>query len=180
MSNVNNLAQTFPEYHQPEKKAFDPHVLSEDEIKKIPDSEKKELVMMPGEPLCIWEDALKDGQKIGWNTHITTLERVTPLFFSMLKALEPTGKSHLVFGEFRFGITKYNKVFRAMYKAGSQGWKPSAAAKPKYVSKLLFGSPDELNDFLDKDENKNQWEMFGDWKIDADRHVTVGLYKQSK
>lgn len=181
MSNVNNLAQTRPEYHTSEKPHFDPHTLSEEEIKKLPDSEKKELVMMPGEPLCIWEDAIKDGQKIGWNTQLSTLERITPLFYSMLKALEPTGKSHLVFGDLRFGITKYNKCFRAHYKPGASSWKPmSASAKPKYISKMFFGSPDELNDFLDRDENKNQWELLGDWKIDADRNVTVGLFKQSK
>jgi hypothetical protein len=182
MSNVNNLAQVQPEYQKQEQKKPEPHILSEDEIKKIPDSEKKELMLMPGEPLCIWTDVItKDGQKIGWSTSITTLERITPVFFSMLKAIEPTGKTHLVFGEMKFGLTKYNSCFRGHYKPGSQPWKPSAsAAKPKYLDKVVFGSPDELNDFLDKDENKNQWELLGDWKIDADRNITIGMFKQSK
>lgn len=163
-----------------QKKPFAPHILSEKEINELPAEEKTELVSMPVEPNSIWSEHISAKGQAYYNTPAIVVKRVAPTFFQMLEAIVPSEKSHLVFGDFCFSLGT-ERVTRSKYYAKTGGlkapWtsKSSAANAPKYVSKVLIARQDEVNDFLSQEENKNQWQVYGDWKIDSNGNVIIGL-----
>ena len=180
MSQLNSV----PQEHRPgnETKLYNIHTLSDEELKKIPEKEKQELVLQPGEVGSIWEAVFIEGKPIGSSASVPSVEKNIPTFAAMLKAIDPTVHSHLGFGDFKYALNhKYNKVLRTNYNKSSQPWvkKPSSPFH-EFVQSVFVGTPDEVNDFLEKDENKKKWKIMGDWKMDDNRYITIGLYKPSE
>jgi hypothetical protein len=179
MSQLNSVSQE--QRSMPGEKFYNVHLLSDDEQKKIPLDEKQELVSQPGEPGSIWETVMIDGKNIGSSASVPSVEKNIPYFAAMLKSIDPTVHSHLAFGDFKYAVNhKYNKVFRNAYNKAAQPWtkKPGGGtAYHEFVQSVFVGTPDEVNDFLDKDENRKKWKIMGDWKIDSDRYISIGLYK---
>lgn len=162
-----------------QRKPFNPHILAQKEISELPEEEKTELVSMPVEPNSVWSEHTSAKGQAYYNTPVIVIKKVAPVFYQMLEAIVPTEKSHLVFGDFCFSLGT-EKVTRSKYYAKS-GFKSGAGANksssyaPKFVSKVLVARQDEVNDFLGLEENKNKWQIFGDWKIDEHGNVIIGL-----
>lgn len=177
MSNVN-----IEQNHDPKRPNV--HELSEKELEDLPVDEKHKLVAIPGEEGAAWENVItREGNTIGASLSMPVLKMIAPNFHAMLEAIGPTTKSHLAFGGFKFSHNlKYNKCFRNTYNKNATPWaKKSYSATPPpedFVGNVFFGSPDEVNDFLLRDENKGKWKRFGDWKASGSE-ITVGLYKSN-
>lgn len=167
--------------NQLQNKAWNPHVLNKEELARIPEVEKTNLVLMPGEKGSVWMEATTKAGKQYWYTLPFNIIEAASHFSNMLKDIEPTTTSHLVFGGFCFSMGK-DRCMRSKYTEnknsyGSGGAKPQYV--PKYVTGVFLGKQDEINDFLNQDGNKNKWLVYGDWKFDANHEPVIGLYKTS-
>jgi hypothetical protein len=169
----------------PQQKPFKAHELNPKEEQELPKEEKEELVTMPIEANSIWQEVIGKNGKPYYKTPVIILKRMTPAFHQMLEAIEPTEFSHIAFGNFCYCLSKDNVIRTNYFKKTALGSTSTSRpaytpAKPKFIGNVFFGTQDEINDFLNQDENKGKWEAFGDgWKVTADGKVIVGLYKQS-
>ena len=162
---------------------WNPHVLNKKEEETIPEPEKVELMRMPGEEKAIWIEGTTSKGMTYWYTIPGVLAEKAPSFHNMLKDIINTGVTHLVLGGFRFQLGK-DKVIRGKYEQKKQGGQSSPPAKPAYAPRplagVMIGEYSEINDFVNQDENKGKWNLFGDWKFDPKTgEAKVGIIKNT-
>ena len=157
-------------------KKYNPHELTEAELKTIPENEKQILLQAPGESGSPW-----DAQKGTYGTYYVTmgifLEKMTPNFLQMLRATEQSEDvSHLQFGGFNFKLDK-GKVIKTQTNPRKKSSGGPFQYKPviRYIKKFFFGTPSEVAEHME--QNKDiRWEPFGEPHYNDDRDtIKIGI-----
>ena len=180
MSLTSSASTTTSSTNNPKK--YNPHELTEAELKTIPENEKVRLLQMPGEPDSPWDS--KDGNYGKYYiTMALILEKMTPTFLQMLRSTEQSEDvTHLSFGGFNFKLDR-GQVIRTQTntrkKSALGGFKPYSAAAPiRYVKETFFGSWIEVNTFL-KEHKDEGWELYGEPHYnDGEKMVFYGVAKK--
>lgn len=159
------------------QKKYNPHELSEAELKTIPEDEKQALLQMPGESGSPWDYKIGNYGKY-YITMGIFLEKITPTFLQMLRATEQSEDvTHLSFGGFNFKLDR-GQVIRTQAntrkKTSSGNFRP---ASPRYIEDFFFGTPEEVKEFIQKD--KGNWEEYGPPHYNDDRDIIrIGVVKK--
>jgi hypothetical protein len=161
---------------------FNPHKLSDAELKELPESDKSVLVAMPTEPGTIWTETIGKSGRPYWTAKQEDVIIKGHSILSMLINAQSANFTHVVFGGFAF---KYDngKVIRTTYfekQPGNPatGGKPAyipktaVAPKPRIVSEVFFGDPMEINQHISSNPEM-KWEVFGDPKITDDGNKVI-------